>query len=117
MTFIVGENGIGKSNLVEAIAINAGFNPEGGSHNFNFSTMDSHSALFEVIQVIRTAYRNTDGYFLRAESFYNVATAVDQYDAQKSYGGSLHERYHGESFLSLLHLRLNGNRLYIFDEP
>ncbi|WP_313157221.1 AAA family ATPase [Sphingobacterium multivorum] len=92
VTFIVGENGVGKSTLVEAIAINAGFNPEGGSRNFNFSTMDSHSALFEDIQVIRTAYRNRDGYFLRAESFYNVATAVDQYEAQKSYGGSLHER-------------------------
>lgn len=117
VTFIVGENGIGKSTLVEAIAINAGFNPEGGSRNFNFSTMDSHSALFEDIQVIRTAYRNRDGYFLRAESFYNVATAVDQYEAQKSYGGSLHERSHGESFLSLLHHRLNGNGLYIFDEP
>ncbi|WP_312399119.1 AAA family ATPase [Sphingobacterium sp.] len=113
VTFIVGENGIGKSTLVEAIAINAGFNPEGGSRNFNFSTMDSHSALFEDIHVIQTAYRNRDGYFLRAESFYNVATAVDQYEAQKSYGGSLHERSHGESFLSLLNHRLNGNGLYI----
>jgi predicted ATPase len=88
VTFIVGENGIGKSTLVEAIAINAGFNPEGGSRNFNFSTMDSHSVLFEDIQVIRTAYRNRDGYFLRAESFYNVATAVDQYGAQDSYNES-----------------------------
>ncbi|WP_312789990.1 AAA family ATPase [Sphingobacterium sp.] len=55
VTFIAGENGIGKSTLVEAIAINVGFNPEGGSRNFNFSTMDSHSALFEDIHVIRTA--------------------------------------------------------------
>jgi len=117
VTFIVGENGIGKSTLVEAIAINAGFNPEGGSRNFNFSTKDSHSALFEDIQVIRTAYRNRDGFFLRAESFYNVATAVDEYSVQEYYGGSLHERSHGESFLSLLHHRLNGNGLYIFDEP
>ncbi|SPZ92540.1 Uncharacterised protein [Sphingobacterium multivorum] len=91
MTFIVGENGIGKSTLVEAIAINADFNPEGGSCNFNFSTMDSHSALFEDIQVIRTAYRNRDGYFLRAESFYNVATAVDQYEAQQSMVDRSHE--------------------------
>ncbi|WP_156307278.1 AAA family ATPase [Sphingobacterium endophyticum] len=117
VTFIIGENGSGKSTLVEAIAINAGFNPEGGSRNFNFSTQDSHSALFEDIQLIRTANRNKDGFFLRAESFYNVATAVDEYIVQDSYGGSLHERSHGESFLALLHHRLNGKGLYIFDEP
>lgn len=117
VTFIIGENGSGKSTLVEAIAINAGFNPEGGSRNFNFRTQDSHSELFEDIQLIRTAYRNTDGFFLRAESFYNVATAVDNYSVQDAYGGSLHERSHGESFLALLHHRLAGNGLYIFDEP
>ncbi len=103
--------------MVEAIAINAGFNPEGGSRSFNFSTQDSHSVLFEDIQLIRTAYRNKDGFFLRAESFYNVATAVDEYIVQEAYGGSLHERSHGESFLALLHNRLAGNGLYIFDEP
>src|SRR5690606_40603714 len=102
VTFIIGENGSGKSTLVEAIAINAGFNPEGGSRNFNFSTQDSHSALFEDIQLIRTAYRNKDGFFLRAESFYNVATAIDNYVVHGAYGGSLHERSHGESFLALL---------------
>jgi Predicted ATPase len=117
VTFIVGENGIGKSTLIESIAIQSGFNPEGGSRNFNFRTKDSHSSLFEDIQIIRTAYRNRDGYFLRAESFYNVATAIDEYIVQDSYGGSLHERSHGESFLSLLHHRLRGNGLYIFDEP
>lgn len=117
VTFIIGENGAGKSTLVEAIAINAGFNAEGGSRNFNFSTKNSHSSLFDEIQLIRTPYRNRDGYFLRAESFYNVATAIDNYEVQSSYGGSLHERSHGESFLSLLHHRLNGHGLYIFDEP
>lgn len=117
VTFIIGENGVGKSTLIEAIAVNAGFNPEGGSRNFNFSTKDSHSSLFEEIQLIRTGYRNRDGFFLRAESFYNVATAIDDYEAQESYGGSLHECSHGESFLSLLHHRLYGQGLYIFDEP
>ncbi|WP_333625761.1 AAA family ATPase [Sphingobacterium siyangense] len=117
VTFITGENGTGKSTLIEAVAINAGFNPEGGSRNFNFKTQDSHSELFEDIQLIRTAYRNTDGFFLRAESFYNVATAIDEYFAQSFYGGSLHECSHGESFLALLHHRLRGNGLYIFDEP
>ncbi len=121
VTFIIGENGSGKSTLVEAIAINAGFNPEGGSRSFNFNTMESHSRLFESIRLIRTGYRNKDGYFLRSESFYNVASEVDRLfelkDKERIYGGSLHERSHGESFLMLLHNRLSGNGLYIFDEP
>ena len=117
ITFIVGENGMGKSTLVEAIAIQAGFNPEGGSRNFNFETMSSHSALFEDLKITRTAWRNKDGYFLRAESFYNVASAIDNYGVQEFYGGSLHHCSHGESFMALLHTRLKGKGLYIFDEP
>lgn len=115
--FITGKNGSGKSTLIEAIAMNAGFNPEGGTHNFNFQTHDSHSGLFNDLKLIRSAYREKDGFFLRAESFYNVATAIDQYAAQHNYGGSLHECSHGESFLALVHNRLSGDGLYIFDEP
>jgi len=117
VTFIIGENGAGKSTLIEAIAIKAGCNPEGGSANFNFSTHQSHSNLYEDIQLIRTVNRNKDTYFLRAESFYNVATAIIEYGTIASYGGSLHDRSHGESFLNLLHYRLSGKGLYIFDEP
>jgi len=124
VTFIIGENGTGKSTLVESIAINAGFNPEGGSRDFNFNTQNSHSDLFKDIRLTRTSHRNRDGYFLRAESFYNVASEVDRlYEDEpsdnliKNYGGSLHERSHGESFLSLLQNRFGGNGLYILDEP
>ncbi len=121
ITFIIGENGSGKSTLVEALAIKAGFNPEGGSLNFNFKTMDSHSQLYNDIRLVRSAYRNTDGFFLRAESFYNVASEInnilDRGQILRNYGGSLHERSHGESFLALVHNRLSGNGLYIFDEP
>ncbi len=117
ITFIVGENGSGKSTLIEAIAINAGFNPEGGTRNFNFNTRDSHSYLFNDLKLIRSANREKDGFFLRAESFYNVATAIEEYGAQHNYGGSLHERSHGESFLSLIQNRFSGNGLYILDEP
>lgn len=121
VTFIVGENGSGKSTLLEALAINAGFNPEGGSRNFNFRTQDSHSVLYDDIKLIRGFYRNTDGFFLRAESFYNVASEIDNIldkgQILRNYGGSLHERSHGESFLALVHNRLSGNGLYIFDEP
>ena len=117
VTFIIGENGSGKSTLIEAIAINAGFNPEGGTRNFNFTTQDSHSSLFNDLKLIRSAYREKDGFFLRAESFYNVVTAIDQYRVQHNYGGSLHECSHGESFLALVKNRFSGNGLYILDEP
>ena len=121
VTFIIGENGIGKSTLIEALAINAGFNPEGGSRNFNFKTHDSHSNLYEDIKLIRSHRRNADGFFLRAESLYNVASEIDntldRSQINRNYGGSLHELSHGEGFLSLVKNRLTGNGLYIFDEP
>jgi len=123
VTFIIGENGSGKSTFIEAIAINAGFNPEGGTRNFNFYTQNSHSELFSSLKLIRSAYRNMDGFFLRAESFYNVATELDKvYERDQGlrdlhYGGSLHERSHGESFISLIKNRFSGNGLYILDEP
>lgn len=123
ITFIVGENGMGKSTSVEAIAIQAGFNPEGGSRNFNFETMNSHSALFEDLKITRTAWRNKDGYFLRAESFYNIASEVSRLYGdsggylERAYGHSLHHCSHGESFMALLHNRFWGDGLYILDEP
>lgn len=120
VTFVIGENGSGKSTLIEAIAINAGFNPEGGGRNFNFRTQDSHSDLFNHLRLTRSAYREKDGFFLRAESYYNFASNLDTLDSQikQYYGGkSLHAQSHGESFLALLMNRLYGNGLYIFDEP
>ncbi|HIR68999.1 MAG TPA: AAA family ATPase [Candidatus Pelethousia gallinarum] len=123
VTFFVGENGMGKSTLLEAIAISAGFNPEGGSLGLRFSSRDTHSGLFRHIRLVREPYRPQDGYFLRAESFYNMATAIDEADDDGrlllySYGGkSLHQQSHGESFLSLVLHRLRGHGLYLFDEP
>lgn len=126
ITFIIGENGTGKSTLLEAIAVAYGFNPEGGSKNFNFSTRNSHAELHKYIQLVKNYKRPRDGYFLRAESFYNVATNIDELDEEPSdarpikdsYGGtSLHQRSHGESFFDLFNNRFGGNGLYILDEP
>lgn len=118
VTYIVGENGTGKSTILEAIAVAYGFNPEGGTRNFNFSTKDTHSDLYRNLKLVKGVKRPNDGFFLRAESFYNVATNIDEIDASSSYGGSsLHLQSHGESFLSVIGNRFSGNGLYILDEP
>lgn len=128
VTFLVGENGVGKSTLIEGIAVAMGFNPEGGTVNFNFSTKASHSDLYQYLTVSRGYKKQKDGFFLRAESFYNVATNIEKLDDEEedswtppviaNYGGvSLHEKSHGESFLALVENRFGGNGLYILDEP
>ena len=125
VTFIIGENGSGKSTLIEAIAILMGFNPEGGSRNFRFSTASAHAALHHFLRPTRSARKQLDGFFLRAESYFNLATEIDALDEgpggppiKDSFGGkSLHHQSHGESFFALLRHRLRGNGLYILDEP
>lgn len=117
VTFFVGENGTGKSTMLEAIAVAMGFNPEGGSKNYRFSTYDSHSELYDAIRVSRGICTPGWGYFLRAESFYNVATMEMQY-ADASYPSQrFHEKSHGESFLELAQTQLKPNGLYFLDEP
>jgi predicted ATPase len=125
VTFFVGENGSGKSTLIEALAVASGFNPEGGSKNFNFSTHASHSALHDYLRLARSPRRRRDGYFLRAESYFNVASEIERLDKEPGgpkiidyHGGrSLHAMSHGQSFMALLEHRFNGNGLYILDEP
>ena len=126
VTFIIGENGVGKSTLIEAIAVAMGFNPEGGTVNFNFATKATHSNLHNYMTIGRGFRRQKDGFFLRAESFYNVASNIDDMDAEpgiggciiSSYGGiSLHQQSHGEGFMALVENRFWGNGLYILDEP
>jgi predicted ATPase len=118
VTFFVGENGSGKSTLLEAIAVSSGFNPEGGTKNYNFSTYDSHSELCNAIRLSRGIRRAGGGYFLRAESFYNVATMEEEYS--RGPGGMpqhFHEKSHGESFLALAQNSFRPNGLYLLDEP
>ncbi len=125
ITIFIGENGTGKSTLIEGIAVAMGFNPEGGTKNFAFHTEDSHSELYHYLNTVKQSHPK-DGFFLRAESFYNVASYIDQKDREPSfgrllidsYGGiSLHKQSHGESFLALVKNRFSGNGLYILDEP
>jgi predicted ATPase len=118
VTFFIGENGSGKSTLIESIAVAAGFNAEGGSKNFLFETTRREPDQARLVRLIRSPRRPSDGYFLRAESFFNVATEIDRLGVTRGYGGaSLHAQSHGESFMALLLNRLHGDGLYIFDEP
>jgi len=131
VTFFCGENGTGKSTLLEALAIASGFNAEGGTRNMNFATRESHSTLHKNINITRSIPFAKDGYFLRAESFYNVATELDRLDRisifgettstgfiEANYGGkSMHGQSHGESFMSLVKYRFRKNGLFFLDEP
>ena len=117
ITFFVGENGSGKSTLLEAIAVAHGFNPEGGTKNYAFSTHDSHSELCNAIKIVKGFRKEKWGYFLRAESFYNVATQEEEYADASHPSARYHEKSHGESFLALAQDNLQPDGLYIFDEP
>ncbi|MCT2536474.1 AAA family ATPase [Aquibacillus koreensis] len=125
VTYIIGENGMGKSTLLEGIAIALGFNPEGGTLNFNFSSYDSHSELDQYLRVVKGGNKPKDHFFFRAETFYNVATNIEELDKEPGggkiidgFGGkSLHEQSHGESFFAAFTERFRGHGLYILDEP
>ncbi len=117
-TFIAGENGSGKSTILEAVAVAFGFNAEGGTKNFNFASRATHSELNEYIKIVKGAKKPRDGFFFRAESFYNFATNVEQLMLNRVYGGrSLHEQSHGESFFAVFMNRFGRESIYILDEP
>jgi len=118
VTFFVGENGTGKSTLVEALAVAAGFNAEGGTKNYNFSTENTTSSLADHLTLIRGAKREKSGYFLRAESFYTTANYAESgtWPGPILFEGKhIHEQSHGEAFLSIVRTFRPG--LFIFDEP
>lgn len=125
VTFLVGENGTGKSTLVEGIAVAVGLNPEGGSRSYRFATRSSESVLGGALRVGRAPGRERTSFFLRAESYYNVGTEIERLDKEPggppiidSIGGvSPHDRSHGESFLDLLVHRFWPGGLYLLDEP
>jgi len=126
VTFLVGENGSGKSTLMEALAVAWGFNPEGGTKNFRFGTRGSHSVLHEYLRLVKGVQRPRDGFFLRAESLFNLASEIEHLDEDpwggppiiNSYGyRSLHEQSHGESFFAVMVNRFGGNGFYVLDEP
>lgn len=118
VTIFVGENGTGKSTILEAIAVAMGFNAEGGGREHRFSTRDSHSELWELLTPVRFVSPD-DGFFLRAESFYNASSYLEQSGSLlERYGSkSLHTRSHGEAFLALVQHRFEGRGLYLLDEP
>lgn len=122
ITFFVGENGAGKSTLLEAIADQIGFNPAGGSTQ-NYQAYNVHKSEAALGEYVKLAWwpKVTNGFFLRAETFYQFASHVDETDLERSYkaygGKSLHHQSHGESFFSLFQHRFQGNAIYLLDEP
>lgn len=126
VTFIIGDNGSGKSTILESIAVAYGFNAEGGTKNFNFTSRATHSDLNNFMRVVKGTKKPRNGFFLRAESFYNFASNIDDLDREmsfgppliESYGGrSLHEQSHGESFFAVFLNKFSGEGIYILDEP
>jgi predicted ATPase len=126
VTFLCGANASGKSTLIEAIAVASGLNPEGGGRNFTFETRGSHSRLGDVLRLVRGARRPKVDFFLRAESYFNVASEIEALDREPGFGApvishyggvSLHEQSHGQSFIALLVHRFGRDGLYILDEP
>jgi predicted ATPase len=123
VTFLVGENGVGKSTFIEAIAVALGLPAEGGTNNFRYETHNTTSVLSEYL-TISTYNKPKTKFFLRAESFYNFSSEIERLVKENgygrlynSYGGSLHECSHGESFLKLVQNRFTDHGLYILDEP
>jgi predicted ATPase len=115
VTFFVGENGSGKSTLIEAIAIRAGFNPEGGTKNFTSRHRPSESSLHAHVRLARGVQRERAGFFLRAETMFNVSTEAEAY---RAYGwDDLHAMSHGEAFLWVAQHRFHDHGLYLLDEP
>lgn len=118
VTFFVGENGTGKSTMLEAMAVAYGLNPEGGSRNYRFATRDTHAPLHEAIHMGRDPLQPWGTFFLRAESFYNVATASEAYDSRyRDSTRTLHQLSHGEAFLATVQEDFRENGLYFLDEP
>ena len=118
VTFLIGENGSGKSTLIESLALACGFKAEGGSRHLQYETAEDMSELHEILRVVRGHKIPGDSYFLRAESFFNVATEIERRGLESYYGGrSLHRMSHGESFFTLINERFLGGGLYILDEP
>ena len=117
VTFLVGENGSGKSTLIEALAVAWGFNPEGGGREHRFGTRESHSPLHRFVRPVKSSLRLQDGFFLRAESVFTVASYLEDAGANRYGQKSLHEQSHGESFFALFDNRFIGDGLYILDEP
>jgi predicted ATPase len=126
--FFAGENGSGKSTLLEAIAAHYGFGREGGNRSFLNDSTESNHSIDPLVKALRLSFdkRTGQGFFLRAESFFNTASHIDNLDKEPSdsppiisfYGGiSLHKRSHGETFFKLLELKFRRNGLFLLDEP
>lgn len=115
VTFLTGDNGTGKSTILETLAIHLGLNPEGGSHHVTFATKDTHLDLSRYSSIVREPLRPRNSFFLRSETFYNLATHLEDVKAHNKV--SFHTYSHGMGFMEAMHYYLRPNGLYILDEP
>jgi len=117
VTFFIGENGAGKSTMLESIALAWGFSMEGGTRSVRLNSAGEAAPLYESLRLSKSFRKPRDEYFFRAESFHNVATYMEELGYLQGYGGSLHARSHGEAFMAVLLNKFKGNGLYLLDEP
>ncbi len=123
VTFLVGENGSGKSTFLEAIAVRAGFPETGGPLSRDSFVRDLDGGLHDYLRLQRSHRTPADGFFLRAEAFFGLATDLDARSLDEpwvldAYGAkSLNERSHGEAFLQLIQERFRWESLFVLDEP
>jgi predicted ATPase len=130
VVFFAGENGSGKSTLLEAIAAHYGFGREGGTRSFRNNSTASNLSIEPLVKALRLAFtvRTGAGFFLRAESLFNMANWIDDTDKENAgafgepistyYGGrSLHTRSHGETFFTIMDLKMQRDGLFLLDEP
>ena len=118
VTFLAGDNGTGKSTLIEALALSLGFTAEGGSKNFYSENPGEYSDMYKCITLEKGPLRPKDSFYFRADRFYDLASRIDRIKCNEYYGGeSLHAQSHGEGFLSVMGNRLFGKGIYLLDEP
>ena len=115
LTLLIGENGSGKSTVVEMLAEACGLNPQGGSASSWYRTRNTEPGIGRCLIVERAPGRPRWSYFLRADTMHGQYTYLEDHPGRQA--ENFHELSHGEGFLEIMRTRLNQRGLYLMDEP